>query len=301
VREGNKSASNLSLADAVPHDIYEMELIGDHRFSAAVPVGADRELKKRILGAIKSYYAGNSVDYTIKRYGSSWRFTDPIPRQRFVAGALRCIDQKVSELLTMIMNGRQRPDSVGLLSAEVALVRLKSSFRSANILLSQAHAFEAAAIVRLVLEQIAWAYAVHTCREKKQILRVSPTKAISQLKRLMPFVGSLYGALNAQTHVDPKIAHKYYTENPDGSVDIRHQLSEESFVVLGYSLGALYLFQRVIFEVLGNYLEIHAERRFLDRFPTLSEKLNDVLKTLKSSHEPLRFLPDVLFELPSGH
>jgi hypothetical protein len=300
VSSSRKSASDLFFDTPLPNDIYEMELIGDRRFSAAVPVWADAELKKRILGAIKSYYGNlTSVDYTIKRYGARWEFKDATETQQFVVKALKSIDENVSGLTTAIMNGRPRPDSAGLLAAEVALLRLKSSFRSALILISQAHAFEAAAVVRLALEQIAWAYAVHKCDDQKRVLRVRPTKAVSYLKALAPFAGPLYGALSTQAHVEPGKATIYYAEEADGSVEIRYQLSNESFVVLGYLLGVLGLFRRVVAKVLGDYVDAPIERRLLD-FPTLSEHLAEALQKLKSSHTELDELPANLFDLITG-
>jgi hypothetical protein len=280
----------------LPNDIYEMELIGDGRGAAAVPVCADRELKKRILGAIKSYYGNlTSIDYTIKRYGTHWEFPNATEKQQFVVSALKCVDEKVTALVTMIMDGRPRPESAGLLAAEMALVRLKSSFRSALILISQAHAFEAAAIVRLALEQVAWAYAVRSCADEQEILRVRPTTSISDLKRLAPIAGRLYGVLSVRAHVEPEEANVYYTETADGSVEIRYQLSDESFVVLGYLLGVLGLFRQVILKVLGSYVEEVPEKRFLDTFPTLSERLDDTLRRLKSTHNALDLLPDTIF------
>jgi hypothetical protein len=264
----SKSTYDLLFNAPLPNDIYEMELIGDHRFSAAVPIQANAELKKRILGAIKSYYGNlTSIDYTIKRYGQRWQFEGPTEDQRFVVNTLKNIDEKVSELLTAIMNGRPRPDSAGLLAAEVAVLRLKSSFRSALILVSQAYAFEAAAIVRLALEQIAWAYAIHKLEDPEKILRVEPTRAISDLKRLAAFAGPLYGALTAQAHVNPDKAKIYYTEDGDGTVEIRHQLSDESFVVLGYLLGVLSLFRQVVLAVLGPYVDKPSKPRLWRRSP----------------------------------
>ena len=35
----------------VPNDLYEMEPLGDNRFTVAVPISADAELKRRIMGA----------------------------------------------------------------------------------------------------------------------------------------------------------------------------------------------------------------------------------------------------------
>src|ERR1700749_421807 len=100
-----------------------MELMGDHRFSVAVPLTSDNELKKRILGAIKSYYGNSlSIDRTIKRYGHRWEFNEPTEDQRFVVYTLKSIHRRVSELTPAVINGRGRPDSAGLLAAEAALM-----------------------------------------------------------------------------------------------------------------------------------------------------------------------------------
>jgi hypothetical protein len=288
---GDKTAGDHS---PLPNELYEMELIGDPRFYVAVPVTADAELKKRILGAIKSYYSNlTSIDYTIKRYGQRWTFPDPSQDQRFVIQTLKDIDERVSEFLTAILNGRPRPDHAGLLAAEVALVRLKSTFRSALILISQAHAFEAAAIVRLALEQIAWAYAVHTLSDPGKILNVNPTQ-ITPLKNLAPFAGRLYNALTAQAHLDPAKAKIYYTEEGEGTVEIRHQLSDESFVVLGYLLGVVGLFRQVILTVLGSYVDEPKKERLWRRSPLLPERLKAALKKLQADHPALAVIPNGL-------
>lgn len=276
----------------LPNDLYEMELLGERRFSAAVPVSTNAELKKRILGAIKSYYGNlTSIDYTIKRYGDRWEFRDATDSQLFVVDALKCIDQRVATLTEAIMQGRPRPDSAGLLAAEVALVRLKSSFRSALILISQAHAFEAAAIVRLILEQVAWAYAVHGCDDEHEIRRIRPTKSVGDLKRLSPVAGPLYGALSSRAHVEPETAKAYYTADSEGTIEVRHQLSEESYLVLGYLLGVLGLFHQVILLALGDYLEASPEENMALGRPALKDRLTEVLRRLKTNHSPLDFVP----------
>lgn len=288
------------LNSPLPNDLYEMELLGERRFSAAVPVWTSAELKKRILGAIKSYY-GNlaSIDYTIKRYGDRWEFGDATDSQRFVVDALKCIDQEVATLSEAIMQGRPRPDSAGLLAAEVALVRLKSSFRSALILISQAHAFEAAAIVRLILEQVAWSYAVHGCDDGDEIRRIRPTKSVSHLKRLNPVAGPLYGALSSRAHIEPETAKAYYTADSEGTIEIRHQLSTESYLVLGYLLGVLGLFRQVILRALGDYLEVSPEENLGHGRPALKDRLTEILRRLKATHPPLDFVPlSILDEVP---
>jgi len=161
-----------------------------------------------------------------------------------VVKALKSIDENVSGLITSIMNGRPRPDSAGLLAAEVALLRLKSSFRSALILISQAHAFEAAAVVRLALEQIAWPMPSIIATIKKEFFAYGHQSG---------FIFESSGAVCRAALRSPKQAGACRAWESDdllrrrgrrGSVEIRYQLSDESFVVLGYLLGVLGLFRR---------------------------------------------------------
>lgn len=183
------------------NDFYEMEMVGDQMMLVAVPIHAPAELKKRILGAVKSYHAGlSSVDYTIKRYGERWKFADPSDDEIAFVRTLSDVDARIANLVDDLGSGSARPDCIGLFAAESALVRLKPTFRSALILISQGHAFEAAAVVRLLLEQIAWAFAVYGLFDKAEVLQQSSTDAISKLKKYAPFVGRLYGALSKQTH-----------------------------------------------------------------------------------------------------
>jgi hypothetical protein len=157
---------------SVPNDIYEMELMGDNRFMVAVPISADTELKRRVMGAIKSYFHGSAIDPFIKKFGARWTIPDPDADQLFVVSTLKRISRLAEDIVQAIEEGEPRPDHPGLLAAEVALVRLQPTFRSALILVSQAYAFEAAAIVRLILEQISWAYAVRSLSDEKSVSRV---------------------------------------------------------------------------------------------------------------------------------
>jgi len=291
-----KSEAATPFSVEPPNDLFEMELMGAHRFYVAVPVCADVELKRRILGAIKSYFHGGSVDHLIKRYGDKWTLPEATEDQRFVVQTLKSIRRRVVQVLNSIAKGRPRPDHAGLLAAEVALMRLETSFRSAMILIAQAHAFEATAIVRMILEQVAWAYAVHDVADRAEVQRTSPTGAISRLKGLMPFAGPLYGALSGGAHIDPALTGRYFDATPDGTVTIRTQMSEESYSTLGHLMAVLSLFERVVQITLGAYIDRARERRFLDRFATLSETLDAALGKLKQMHIQLVELPDRLFE-----
>ncbi len=296
LRSTNNFEDTMNSSFAPPNDLFEMELLGDDRFYVAVPVCADIELKKRILGAVKSYFHGGSVDHLVKRYGGKWNVSHATDDQRFVVHTLRSVRRRVSETLNSIAQGRPRPDHSGLLAAEVAMMRLEPSFRSAMLLISQAHAFEATAIIRMILEQVAWAYAVHDLTDHQAILRVSPTAAISRLKGLDPFAGPVYGALSKSAHIDPALSDSYFHATPDGTVTILRQMTDASFVALGYLLVVLSLFERVVHVALSAYVDRGKESRFIDRVATLSEVLDAALRTLKQRYMQLADFPDTLFE-----
>jgi hypothetical protein len=275
-----------------------MELMGDSRFSVAVPISADVELKRRIMGAIKSYYHGTTVDRVIKKFGAHWTFPEPNGDQLFVAKTLKCIARLVEQFIHAIERGDPRPEHSGLLAAEVALVRLQPTFRSALILVSQAYAFEAAAVVRLILEQVAWAYAVHLHEDEKTVSGVSTTGSITSLKRDLPYVGSVYGYLSKRAHVDPTLTFTYFRASTDGVVEIKQQMSEVSFVVLGHLLAVLAAFERVTLITLGKYVRLPAEPGFRRTGLTTRGYLNEAMRRLILDHTDLGFLQDALF--PEG-
>lgn len=274
------------------NDFYEMEMVGDNRMLVGVAIQAPAELKKRILGAIKSYHASlSSIDYTIKKYGERWNFAEPSEDEVSLVRTLKAIDERVSNLIDDLAGGSARPDRIGLFEAESALIRLKPTFRSALILISQGYAFEAAALVRVILEQVAWAFAVHGSVEHDKVAEQSPTAAISILKKHAAVAGRLYGALSKQAHLDARLAQTYIVQDPEGAVEIRFRLTVESRLILGYLIAVLGLFRSVALSVSGAYFTERPEVRVLGNFETTSEKLASALAMLRRAHEELQWLP----------
>jgi len=60
--------------------------------------------------------------------------------------------------------------------------------------------FEALAIARMMLEQIAWAYNVGNSKDEDAVVRSSGPASISELKRASAFAGRLYGWLSIHAH-----------------------------------------------------------------------------------------------------
>jgi len=110
----------------------------------------------------------------LKRFGPHWSFKSPDKDIESLIKILRAIDDIVEEITKKISNGKERPNHVGLFAAEMALMRLKPTFRSIRFLIMQGYAFEAAALCRLVLEQYGFAYAIYKIDDTEKILKINP-------------------------------------------------------------------------------------------------------------------------------
>jgi hypothetical protein len=117
--------------------------------------------------------------------------------------------------------------SLGKIWAKSALSRLEASFSAALGLIRREYVFETDAVVRLVLEQIAWSYAVFFS-DDKTAPKLNPTKCISRLKQDYPESGPLYGNLSELAHIDPSIAENY-TRFHEGRVPVVRRSAENSF------------------------------------------------------------------------
>lgn len=84
------------------------------------------------------------------------------------------------------------PLELGVFGASLVLERLPDSFFSAHILYLLGQRYEGHAVSRLILEQIAWAYAALDMLHMRDISRIVTTKAISQLKKKLSAAGKLW-------------------------------------------------------------------------------------------------------------
>lgn len=232
------------------YDLDEIEIISDFTFWAAIPYDAPLELKRNVLAALKSCGMNfSSIDYALKKYGDIWEFPDPSEAFKSLHRILRQLKQEIESIVKKI--SCYKSEYLGGRLARDALVRLKASFRSSTLLISRGYFFEPTAICRLILEQIAWAYNIHTTNNKNKIKNLKPTKAISILKQIVPYVGSLYGALNTVTHIDPEYDHHYSLETEEGIILINYIMPDRVFLVLYFLLIIADIF-RIVSEYIFN-------------------------------------------------
>ena len=193
-----------------PHETDELDFIYDHLFTLGVPYNSDPEFKKYVFAAAKAFFLGiRSIDYTLKKYGRDWNFdTEPTELDKRFRNVAKLIKNHLRDNKNRIRSIKGKADMPGSFAAGAALIRLSSSFKSALILAKLGFFFEAACICRLILEQLAWAYSVFDL-EDKSLFNTSVTKSVSNLKKLIPFSGQLYGTLSELAHISPKYTKEY--------------------------------------------------------------------------------------------
>lgn len=162
-----------------------------YEFSVAVPRNADEELKRKVHAALKSHVAGiKSVDYVLKKYGNDWRFPDkPKSHEDIIENILNKV---LNELLTILYNFSEdikeahskAPNIMGIVAADLALQRCLSNFEAIAVLMRRGYFIEPRALLRNILEQTAWAYAVINFDHIDEIEKTSSSNSISQLKTI---------------------------------------------------------------------------------------------------------------------
>jgi hypothetical protein len=180
--------------------------------------------------------------------------------------------------------------SAGVVFAEVALARLPATYFAAGLLFRTGHLFEAHAVLRQFYEQVAWAFAVREATSAAAAEGVSPTKAIGELKALVPYVGPAYGYLSKRTHLSLD-SHALFLDSSGerNQVILRHglqALAEGWLLLLAADCWAV-VFERTqlhFMSTLENWVpseggvSLAADRPFLKQARTLRDRLVDAAR-----------------------
>jgi len=183
----------------------------------------------------------------------------------------------------------------GAFGASVFLQRLPYSFFSAHLLYRLGHRYEGHAVARLILEQIAWAYAAHTMTEISDIIRIKTTKAISQLKRRVPSAGRTYGFLSEKTHIDYSNLLEFLKIYNEKSVVLLTQPNFREYAVIMLELADLFgiVWELSQFEYIpdpetvikgSNGIKINSERPFLAEMNSLLLEFDKVAGDGEDEH-----------------
>lgn len=204
---------NQLVHEQIDHLLDQIRFVPDSHFMFAVPRDCPPDLLRKLYAAVKAHFAPyKSIDYVLNRYGKYWDFEalDEDEEGATLHLLLTAVQLEVSRLVEWWSSVPEKPGELGRVAAGAALLRLKTSFRSAGFLLQLGHIYEAYALQRMILEQTAWAYSIHRLPHEK-VLSTSVTKSITVLNKLLPWVGSSYGMLSDYTHISPRVAREFVT------------------------------------------------------------------------------------------
>lgn len=220
----------------------DFEVVGTASHAAMIRRGDVDNVRENVRAALVASTLGlTSIDYAKRQYcakEAESRADDPLV-QAYVA-AYKLTKSYITSMRSKLRTGGRPEPSSGVFTAAVVLERLPASFLSAHFLYRTGHRFEGHAVARLILEQIAWAYAAHSKQSVDDIEAIKATAAISDLKRFAPEAGRLYGFLNEKTHIN-YASHLEFLGIEDGRNVIWHahpRYAEFGETIL--SLGDLY-------------------------------------------------------------
>jgi len=201
--------------DQVDHFLANLHFVGDGEFIFGVPLGTPAELRARLFTAWKSYGRGIlSMDETLEKHREAWNFDrdDRTELQIFVDEiVLPARDEVLKAAAKFAADDAGPYPKLGQLAAGVSLMRLNTTFTVLALLTRYGYGFEAAGVARLILEQLAWSYAVRD-GEDKSILNVMPQSSIGRLKALLPWSGRMYGHLSEYAHIKPELGGEFVDE-----------------------------------------------------------------------------------------
>jgi hypothetical protein len=206
----------------------DLLVLSDHLYGVGVPYTSRVSFMRTIFGAMKAEFMGNTVEETVSMYGESWHF-------EAVSGALETIYQSSAAVRPVVVKAlqglhahRERRSGMGSFASHAALFRLQSTFQASVLLVRQGMHYEAQALLRLIIEQLAWAKRILEY-EDESFLAIQPTQCITDLKRLFPDSGKLYGDLSSGAHLSPKTTGRYFSKNR-GVFQISHAQGNWSLV-----------------------------------------------------------------------
>lgn len=245
-------------------DLDDYDILATTTLSVAVPYETTESLRKIIWAAMVTYGFGNSsVDHVAKRYGHLWdRRRDKSFEMDPLILILRSNQQDISAIADTL-EATTTGSRLGQVCAKSALCRLEATFKAAYGLVRRNYIFETEAVIRMLLEQLAWAHEAYSI-DDDGLRTLNPTKCITPFKAIFKKAGRFYGELSEGAHLDPSIVENYLRFHKDGSKVIRRSRPDSQHS--GYYLTALAF---AYLEVVQKLFAPFGERDYEERLASL--------------------------------
>lgn len=176
----------------------------DVLLNQGVPVGIDSdypsELRVRLTAASLSFQMGNkSIDYVAKRYLSDLVYS-VTPRDRLDKRIAALLKQQLTQLDKVLGTLAPETSVLGQMVSKWTLMRVPFSFDFAITCAQRGALFECLAIVRMVLEQVAWSLDIRHLDDFDEIISREATQSIRVIRSIHPAAGPFYGWLSDHAH-----------------------------------------------------------------------------------------------------
>jgi hypothetical protein len=151
-------------------------------------------------GASSALLNISSIDYVLKRYVKQISYDANVP-DRLDFRISDCVRELSGSIDNAVRGFGDRNDQpVGEFMSEVTFVRLGFAFSAMLTLSNRGYLYETAAVARMALEQIAWAFVAKSHHSYEVVRNLSATHSIGRLKVVYPTAGRYYHWLSEHSH-----------------------------------------------------------------------------------------------------
>jgi hypothetical protein len=247
--------------------------------------------RRAYAGALSYFMQLSSIDYTLKRYVP--KELEAFKESRLMSEAraiIRGIEDSFEERLDALNPRESEP--IGLVAADMNLVRFRSTLQAAWSLAERGFLFECKALIRFGLEQIAWIWFAHS-RSEKEFTSKMGNECINSAKSVYPTIGKIYGIMSKFAHWHPEEHWRFTGESAAGKpISVIHVTSYYKMYAVCYTLLLadvfLSIFERIYLGritknmIVNNTGKFIAEREtitYVKRLMDLYESEGDLKKT----------------------
>lgn len=159
------------------------------------------EYVRRVTAAVISYQLSlSSIDYAKKRYVIDEERPET-NSDRLDIRITNAIEDGTNSIFKHVVELAHLGDeNVGTFMAQVTFVRARASIAGMLTCANRGMLFEAIAIARMLIEQIAWAVSAVGNDDADAVKRIAATKAIKKLRTAHRSAGDFYGWLSDYAH-----------------------------------------------------------------------------------------------------
>jgi len=240
--------------------------LGNDQVRVGVDFDYDNHLQENVAAGVISHLTDMSLPTALK-YAKRTQDLDTSSIPRFELLFDKVERRFHSTSLRFLSESRQRctlaEEHQGIMHAELFLLRTLSSFTAARRLINWGYLSEPLAILRSILEEMAWAYAVGVIFDQKQLSKPNPSKCIGAFKARFSAAGLLYGALSRFSHMEFE-AQKHFVAIDQANTGVMERSIEFKFFGLLFFSFLLVAHQYVCRDLQRFYAEQHGMQIHLD-------------------------------------